>query len=582
MKKKLLFSTLTILVALVALALPLRAPARAPAALTCQEAVFLPVLLWSWPGQVSGVALDQDGPLAGVTVRLQATLIQTLTDGQGRFTLKNLPVGQPLTISAWKQGYYCAKITGILPSQDGISISLRRYQTSDNPGYAWIPPVGNVSCASCKSQVTNAWLNNDAHAGAAVNPRFLTMYNGTDVYGNQSPLTRYLCTPDYGCIPLPPDPAQPYYGPGYKLDFPETAGNCAACHTPGAAVDAPYQTDPNTVSGADLYGVHCDFCHKIADVHLEPGTGLPYLNTPGVLSMDIRRPFPGDPQRYQLFFGTFDDDNVPEEDTYLPLLRESQFCAPCHYGVFWDTLVYNSFGEWLESPYSDPGFSGAKTCQECHMPAPTLVDGQPLTNVAPGMGGVERSPLVIHSHTFPGAASQELLENSVSMSVTTQVRERTLTIQVEIVNDRAGHHVPTDSPLRHLLLLVQPRDRRGQALSLLDGPTIPEWGGTGDPQKGYYAGLPGTAYAKILEELWTGISPSGAYWNHTRLVSDNRIPAFGRAVSTYTFALPPQSGPVSVDVRLLFRRAFIQLMDQKSWDINDIIMERQTLQVDNP
>ena len=59
---------------------------------------------------------------------------------------------------------------------------------------------------------------------------------------------------------------------------------------------------------------------------------------PGVLSMDIRRPFPEDEDRYQLFFGTFDDDNVPEEDTYLPLLEESQFCAPCHFGVFWDTV----------------------------------------------------------------------------------------------------------------------------------------------------------------------------------------------------------------------------------------------------
>ncbi len=534
------------------------------------------------PGQVSGVAIDQDGPITGVKVRVQATLTETLTDDQGRFTLSGLPVNQPLTLSAWKQGYYCAKITDVLPSQDGIPITLRKYQTNDNPNYTWIPPAGSLSCASCKAEVTQVWLDNDAHARAAVNPRFLTMYNGTDVYGNQSPLTRYLCTPDYGCFPLPPNPAQPYYGPGYKLDFPETTGNCAACHTPGAAVDAPYETDPNAVSGANLFGVHCDFCHKVADVRLEASTGLPYPNTPGVLSMDIRRPFPDDTQRYQLFFGTFDDDNVPEEDTYLPLIQESQYCAACHYSFFWDTLVYNSFGEWLESPYSDPNFSGAKTCQACHMPAPTLVDGQPLTNVAPGKGGIERDPLTIHAHTFPGAASQELLENSVSMSVTAQVLENSLAIQVEIINDRAGHHVPTDSPLRHLILLVEMRDDQGQVLKQLDGPTIPDWGGVGDPVQGYYAGLPGTAYAKILEELWTGISPSGAYWNHTRLVSDNRIPALGRAISAYSFALPPATDSVTVDVRLLFRRAFIQLMDQKSWDVKDTLMERQTLQVDIP
>ena len=578
-KKALSYCAIALLVALVAAEAPLGVPALAPASSPGHFTFFLPLMFQSLVGQVSGEILDQDGPVAGATVRIQATLNQTLTDEQGRFALSGLPMNQPLTISAWKDGYYCAKITGILPPRKDISLTLRLYQTNDNPSYTWIPPTGEISCASCKAEVTKVWLDNDAHARAAVNPRFLTMYNGTDVYGNQSPITRYLCTPDYGCIPLPPDPDQPYYGPGYKLDFPETAGNCAACHIPGAAIDAPYQTDPNTVSGADLFGVHCDFCHKIAEVRLEASTSLPYANMPGVLSMDIRRPFPEDPLRYQLFFGTFDDDNVPEEDTYLPLIRESQYCAPCHFGSFWDTQIYNSFGEWLNSPYSDPNFPGAKTCQECHMPAPTLVDGQPLTNVAPGMGGVERDPLVIHAHTFPGASSLELLENSVSMTVTTQVQAETLGIQVEIINDRTGHHVPTDSPLRQLILLVGARNSQSEILTLLDGPTIPDWGGIGEPAQGYYAGLPGTVYAKILEETWTGISPSGAYWNPTRLVSDTRIPAFGGATSTYTFALPQEGGSISVDVRLLYRRAFIQLMDQKSWDIDDILMERQILQV---
>ena len=46
----------------------------------------------------------------------------------------------------------------------------------------------------------------------------------------------------------------------------------------------------------------------------------------------------------------------------MPLIEESQFCAPCHFGVFWDALIYNSFGEWLESSYSDPSFENAKTC----------------------------------------------------------------------------------------------------------------------------------------------------------------------------------------------------------------------------
>ncbi len=210
------------------------------------------------------------------------------------------------------------------------------------------------------------------------------MYSGTDVNGNRSPLTRYGTSRDYGRIPLRPDPNQPYFGPGYKLDFPDTAGNCAACHVPGAALDDPYGIDPRAVNGVNALGIHCDYCHKVAAVKLDPATGLPYPNMPGVLSQDMRRPFPEDKQRYQIFFGTFDDDNVPMEDTYLPLIKESQWCAPCHYGVFWDTVVYNSFGEWLASPYSD-GRDG-KTCQQCHMPAPTILEWQGHHECRTGQG----------------------------------------------------------------------------------------------------------------------------------------------------------------------------------------------------
>jgi hypothetical protein len=525
------------------------------------------------PDAVSGVVRDGDGPVVGATVRVQATTNATLTDDEGRFTLTGLSEGVAVTISAWKHTYYCAKIEEVVPPASDIALTLRRYQTNDNPDYEWIPPIGTDSCANCKPGVTQIWLDN-AHAGSGENPRFLTMYNGTDMHGNQSPPTRYGYSRDYGSFPLRPDPNRPYYGPGYKLDFPNTAGNCAACHTPGAAVDTPYGTDPNVLTGADTFGVHCDFCHKVADVTSEGSTGLPFPNMPGVLSMDVRRPFPDDPDRYQLFFGTFDDDNVPEEDTYLPLIETSRFCAPCHFGVFWDTVVYNSFGEWLESPYSDP--ETGQTCQNCHMPAPSILDGEPMINVAPDAGGVERDPMSIHAHTQPGAMDEKLLQNAVTMTATARLEGKAIVVQVDITNDQTGHHVPTDSPLRHLILLICATDVQGNSLQQLGGPTVPEWGGVGDYALGYYAGLPGKGFAKILEELWTEISPTGAYWNPTRVLSDNRLAAFATDTSTYTFAAPAE-GEVTVEVALLFRRAFKELMDQKGWDVPDILMEWEVI-----
>jgi hypothetical protein len=528
---------------------------------------------------IRGQVLDESGsPVAGASVNIQGTTNKAWTDNKGEFSLGGLPSGVPVTVSAWSEGYYCAKSERIVPPAAGITLTLRLYQTTDNPDYEWIPPVGENSCYSCKPGVTQVWLDNDAHSGSALNLRYLTMYTGTDVHGNQSLPTRYAFIRDYGSIPLPPDSSLPYFGPGYRLDFPATTGNCATCHNPGAAVDSPYGTDPAEVTGVDLYGIHCDYCHKVAAVRLDPATGMPYPNRPGVLSQDIRRPFPEDEARYQLFFGSFVDDNVPEEDTYLPLIQQSQFCAPCHFGIFWDTLVYNSFGEWLESPYSDP--DAGMTCQECHMPVPTLLDGVAITNVAPGKGGIERDPLAIAAHTFPGASSQDLLENTVTMSVQAERAGGQVSVSVTLLNDRAGHHVPTDSPLRQMILLVQAKGPEGQPLDLLAGPTLPDWAGIGDQADGYYAGVPGVGYAKILMELWTEVTPTGAYWNPTRVVSDNRIPALGSHTSHYIFSAP--SGDVRIEVGLIYRRAFISLADQKGWEVPDILMDAQAIELSMP
>jgi len=527
---------------------------------------------------VSGRVVDTKGtPVPGATVRIQATAVSTLSDETGCFRLPGLEAGAHVTLSAWAEGYYCAKIEDVIPPAQDLVFTLRAYQTEDYPDYAWVPPLGDGSCYSCKSAVTQVWLDHDAHAGSATNPRFLSMYNGTDLEGNHSAQTRFAYVRDYGRIPLQPDPNQPYFGPGYKLDHPDTAGNCAACHTPAPAIDNAYGVDPNAISGVDVFGVHCDFCHKIADVVLNPDTEMPYPNMPGVLSMDIRRPFPNDPDRYQLFFGSFDDDNVPEEDTYLPLIEQSAYCAACHYGVFWDTVIYNSYGEWLDSPYSDASYDGARTCQQCHMPAPTILDGEEITNVAPEAGGIERDPTSIHAHTFPGAASQELLQNAVAMEVEARREAGTIVVNVTVTNDQAGHHVPTDSPLRHMILIVTATDSTGQPLSLHEGPVLPAWCGVGDPAEGYYAGLPGKAYAKLLQELWTELLPSGAYWNPTRVVSDTRLAAM--TMDRLRFSFESADGEAHITVRLLFRRAFKELMDQKGWTDEDIQMEETQLMV---
>jgi hypothetical protein len=110
---------------------------------------------------------------------------------------------------------------------------------------------------------------------------------------------------------------------------------------------------------------------------------------------------------------------------------------------------------------------------------------------------------------------------------------------------------------------------------------VPDWGGIGDPQEGFYAGMPGKGFAKILQELWTEISPTGAYWNPTRILSDNRLAAFNTDTSEYAFEIPADSrtAEITVTVTLLFRRAFKDLMVQKGWDDPDILMARDILTI---
>ena len=140
-----------------------------------------------------------------------------------------------------------------------------------------------------------------------------------------------------------------------------------------------------------------------------------------------------------------------------------------------------------------------------------------------------------------------------------------------VTNTGAGHHIPTGSPLRNILLVVSASTSDGVSLGLAEGPVLPDWAGD-------YAGSPGRAYAKVLEELWTEVSPSGAYWTRTRLVSDTRLAAEATDTSHHRFSGSSQE--VDISVRLLYRRAFYALMQQKGWGVSDVIMEDKRLSLD--
>ena len=531
---------------------------------------------------ISGIVLDEEQkPIPGAVVREKGTDHTTTTDSQGEFTLEGIFPDKTVMITAWASGYFNGG--GDVEVHSGereLKITLIKHAEADCTDYEWVsaflePGVKGSQCEHCHARAVDSndpkevnfpfheW-SQDAHSRSTQNERFMSMYLGQDVKGNQSQPTRSGYSREYGRFPLRPDKSQAYFGPGYELDFPDTTGNCAACHAPAASINLPYQTDPTVLTGTGTEGVTCDFCHKVWDVHLDSSSGLPLANMPGVLSYEFRRP----PEGHQFFAGPY-DDVAPFEDTYSPIQRESQFCAPCHFGVFWDTQIYNSFGEWLASPYSDA--ETGKTCQDCHMP-PGKVDHFARYSV----GGMQRDPMTIFSHLMPGASDPTLLQNAVRLDVNAMLKENSVVVEVTVTNDQTGHHVPTDSPLRQMILLVEATDGDGNTLPLVAGEIIPEWGGVGDPLQGYYAGLPGKIFSKVLNELWTEVTPTGAYWNPTQILSDNRLAAFESDSTTYIFS-KSGTGMDSVEVTILFRRAFKSLMDQKGWAVDDIVMEEETV-----
>jgi hypothetical protein len=414
----------------------------------------------------------------------------------------------------------------------GLTLTLRPYHTVDNPDYPWTPPISGTSpgaCGVCHPMIVAQWITN-AHGSAASNPRFFSMYNGTHLSG------------------------APDVAPGYIDDFPATAGHCANCHAPGVGLDNFMSTDMNAVRDQVTATVHCDYCHKVGGVYLNPATDTVYPNMPGAQSQRMLRPPAGD----DIFFGPYDDIHDP--DTYLPEISESSFCAPCHQFAMWGTPIYESYDEWLASPYATANV----TCQDCHMPP--IHDGDETFFALPSVGGLPHPWEQVPSHLQLGADSVELLQNTVTVTLSALRGPDNITVTVVITNTGAGHHVPTDYPGRHLILTVEAL-AGGGPLPLVHGPAVPFWGGE-------QAGLPGAAFAKLLRDIESGDWPVVNYWKQALIVDDTRIPALGSHRSVYTFAAPTGSDPITVTAELRFRRLFQATLDAKGWDTPDIVMER--------
>src|SRR5262249_18021551 len=342
---------------------------------------------------VHGCVRNGNGPHRGTRVRFKGSAEFALTDEEGHFRLSQ-PTERARRVTAWKEGYF---IAGADAGTAPLELRLIPLPREDNERYAWVDPrpdpARQQNCGNCHGEIYSEWQRS-GHARSATNRRFLNLYDGSDWHG------------------------KPNTGWSLLRDKPDGAGVWTAGHAPTMPLEQPAYFDIRKATGVAAAGVHCDYCHKIAEV----GDGRIGL-THGRFNLTLLRPAQG-----QLFFGPLDDVDRGV-DAHSPLYRDSRYCASCHEGTVFGVHVYSTYSDWLDSPARQQG----KKCQTCHM-TPT---GK-MTNIAPGQGGIERDPKTLGNHLFFTGSQADMLRRCLKVSATASRHGDVVRANVEVRAEDAG------------------------------------------------------------------------------------------------------------------------------------------------
>lgn len=473
----------------------------------------------SMPGEVH----SGNEPVAGARVRYQGQCQWVVTDQAGRFELKS-DSGKSQRITAWKEGYAVAARPLTRSAKRPLRLELVPLPRVDNENYEWIDPAVDPqkphNCANCHAEIYREWAGS-AHARAAGNKRLLNLVGGTDWQGKPSPTW------------------------SLKHEHPLGSAVCSRCHAPTFR-DPTLEYDLNRASGVAARGVHCDFCHKIAEAPTDK-IGQRF----GRDGYQLLRPS----GKELLFFGPLEDAfRQGEMFAYSLLYKDSRYCASCHEGVIFGVHVYGTYSEWLASPARRKG----QHCQTCHM-APT---GK-LTNIAPGHGGIEREPHTLASHGTPGGDAEMLRRCLKLDGKATRVRQG-VRLDIAVLAREVGHRVPTGFIDRNLALVVQGINRSGQPVNAKDGPRLPA--GVGKD----LTGQAGWLYAKqLMDDTGKGPQP---FWLPGCKLTDTRLQP--EQPDHRTFLFPAEV--VRFRVRLIYRRFWADVSANKGWPDDSLtVVERE-------
>jgi len=205
----------------------------------------------------------------------------------------------------------------------------------------------------------------------------------------------------------------PLFRAMYDLAIEETSGKltekCLICHSPMATVFQNY----NRETAFNQDGVTCQFCHGASEI-------VAYHSARD-MKIDLTTAYSDQP----------DPENAVHRVAHRDYFYKSEFCLPCHAEMKnpVDINVCSTGSEWRDFQKKNK-----KTCQDCH--------------VLTGDSKV--------SHRFPGTHTIDLPTSPVDLELNYYSQQQELV--VSLINNGAGHAIPTGTPLRMVYLQITAYD----------------------------------------------------------------------------------------------------------------------------
>lgn len=303
----------------------------------------------------------------------------------------------------------------------------------------------------------------------------------------------------------------PLFRAMYDLAIEQTAGKltekCIICHSPMATVFQDY----NRETDFNQDGVTCQFCHGTSEI-------VAYHSARD-MKIDLTTVYSDQP----------DLGNTAHPVAHRDYFYKSEFCLPCHAEMknSIDIEVCSTGSEWRDFQKKNK-----KTCQDCHLLTPE--------------GKV--------SHRFPGTHTIDFPTSPVDLELNYYSQQQEL--EVSLINNGAGHAIPTGTPLRMVYLQINAYDSSKNLV-------WQNW--KENPIKEDQSGL----FMRILADE-QGNAPV-VPWKASKIIYDRRLMPGKRYTIRYKL---PSKEIFETDVKLVYRLAPVPILKQLAITDPQFVNER--------